>query len=312
MNWLKSLKYVYLGYKKDTKTQDYAMSAHRPFLLLIVILFPTLVMPDSGDRILLDEVAAVVKWEETAVFAKSDVERSNLFGQKVELKDLINQELVYQDAVHHKVTIDEEVIDKYLGNIQRQNKFTQEQMQGVYEAAGITERDARHQLRIMYANSMMMDHKITSRLIIPEKEVIAYYEANPITKQAKYKISTAFIPFDSAKTKEQQKRDIEQQIRVGKSSFVTWRSAFWLKADEIAEDKDFITRMNVGDIKVQQIADGFMLYKLDEKKPEKVVPLHKRYRDIQEELRKPRLEELMSSYTDSLFTAASVIYFNQK
>merc|ERR1712146_310880 len=102
----------------------------------------------------------------------------------------MGSELVFQDALRHKITIDEEIIDKYLANIQRQNKFTAEQMQGIYESAGITERDARQQLKIMYANNMMIDHKITSRLIIPEKEVVAFYEDNPIVKPAKYYIST--------------------------------------------------------------------------------------------------------------------------
>lgn len=285
-------------------------SALRCVAFSILIVFSTVALP--AHRFLLDEVAAVVKWEETAIFAKSDIERNNLFGQKTELKTLINHELVYQDALRHKIVIDSEIIDKYLGNIQRQNKFTAEQMQGIYEAAGITEADARHQLTIMYANNMMMDHKIMSRLIIPEKEVIAYYEAHPVTKQAKYKISTAFIKLDATKTKQQHKQEIEQMVKSGKSSFVTWRVPFWLKADEIAEDKQFIFKLNSGDIKIQEVADGFMLYKLDENKPEVTVPLHKRYREITEELRKPRLDGLMTAYTESLFTEASVVYFNQK
>ena len=87
---------------------------NKTYSLVAVLIVSCFSLFSTQERILLDEVAAVVKWEETAVFAKSDVERNNLFGQKTDLKEMIHSELVFQDALRHKITIDEEIIDKYL------------------------------------------------------------------------------------------------------------------------------------------------------------------------------------------------------
>jgi hypothetical protein len=53
----------------------------------------------------------------------------------------------------------------------------------------------------MFAVNRIVDFKIRSGLIAPEKEVVAYYEAHPEMLEPSYQIRRAVIPFSSAQTK---------------------------------------------------------------------------------------------------------------
>ncbi len=43
--------------------------------------------------------------------------------------------------------------------------------------------------------NQLLDFKIRSRLIVPEREVVAYYNENPEVQDASYQIQIGMVPF---------------------------------------------------------------------------------------------------------------------
>ncbi len=267
-----------------------------------------------ANRITIDEMVCTVHGpERTYIFCESDTKRAGIGGAaQGSLQDLITNELIYQDALHYKVPIDETVIDNYIAGIQQQHNLSLEDVKKIFKTSGYTLEEGRDELRKMYAVNSMVEMKIKANLIIPEKEVIAFYEANPIKKEAKFQIQRALVPFDSTDEEKAVQKKLARFKKTGSGIEIPWSDPIWFEKSDISEKFQFITTMNEGEIaNPQRMPGGFELFKLIKKKPEKVVPLKKRYREIVEEKRRPKFEQMFEEYTKSLLDSSGIVYFNQ-
>ena len=261
--------------------------------------------------ILLDSVQAIVYGVEgTEIITKSDVDRPSLEGKPRSLDDLILERLMYLDAKKFKMQLDEEAIDKHLSSIQRENNLSFNDLKEIFRSAGYTYEEGREQLGMMSAVNSIVDFKIRSRLIVPEKDVIAYYNDHPQKLEALYQLQRGVVPFSSTKTKSALKSDVSSYLQTGVGFInIQWSAPFWIDASEIAEDKQFIFSLVPGQVsQPQEVGDGFELFKLVEKKEERLVTIEERYREIAEILRRPRLEQLLEEYKKNLFETASILY----
>jgi len=259
----------------------------------------------------LDGIAAIVFGQEgTEIITKSELERKSLDGQERTIEDLVYEKLMLLDAQKFKMTPDEEQIDKHLASVQRENNITLDQLKAVFTASGYSYEEGRAQFGIISIINQLLDFKIRSRLIVPEKEVVAYYNANPETIEEGYLVQRALVPFDSTLTREEQKNAIERYVH-GRNGFVSieWPEAFWIEKNEIAENKQFITRLQPGDVSdPEETIDGFELFKLQENRPARVKTMEERYRAITDVLRRPKYEQLDKEYKKQLMDNASVLY----
>jgi len=257
----------------------------------------------------IDRIEAVVfGTEATDIVTLSDVMRIGFDGKFHTKEDVIAERLIFQDALHYRITMNEEAVDEYMAKVAKSMGGTLDDIRIMFAQAGYTYEEGRRQFAIMYANNQLIDHKIRSRLIVPEHVVLEYYEANPIVKPASYMLERAFIPATPA-THDQVKQDIEQFVKTGKGMIVTWYQLPEISQDDLAQDKQYLTKLKEGEIGApQEINGGFEIFHLRSKVAAHPVPLEQRYRDIVEMLRRPKFDELLEEYKKELLSSASILY----
>jgi hypothetical protein len=157
----------------------------------------------------------------------------------------------------------------------------------------------------------MLDVKIRSNLIIPRKDVEEYYKNNPTIIEPTYTLQRAFVPQSEKLSEKQQYKVLHRYAQTGTgASGINWSEPFVINHADIAESKQFIYTMEIGQISVPHVINGgFEMFKLVDKTPEQVKSLEDSYREIVEVLRRPKYEELMEKYREALMKNASVVYF---
>lgn len=261
---------------------------------------------------LIDKIEAVIFGDEnTAIVTKSDVEKLTLEGRPRSLPDIIFEKLVAMDAAKFKIMADEGAVDRYLTMIMREHNLSQADLIAMFRSAGYTYEEGREQLATMFAVNTMIDFKIKSRLIIPEAQIISYYKEHPIIEEAAYRIQRIVVQPKKTMSAAEMKDKVQRALQTGKEvPGIQVSTAFWIKHDDIAADKMFITTMKSGALSDPiKIKDGFEMFRLLEKREQREVPLEDRYNEISNELKKPLFEKLFQEYRKSLFDAASIVYY---
>jgi len=273
-------------------------------LLLSLIVLPLF----ADNSFLIDEVQTVIYGpEDTSIITKSDLERIGFDGQPRTKDNLIFETLVFQDAKKYNI-MDEKLVDRYIEAVQREQNISLDQLKDMFRAHGFTYEEGREELAKYNTINQLLDFKIRSKVIIPEREARAYYEENPVYQQESYNLQRIFVPISSGQTAEQVKDRIATQIKMGeKITGAEYTDTFWVEEPDLAQDKSFIKTMKSGQISSPKLYDdGFELFKLVDRKERELISFDKRYIEILNTLRKPLYDKLFSDYKKSLF-AESVI-----
>jgi hypothetical protein len=279
------------------------------FLLLLFVV--TNALCESNAPFVLDEIKVVIYAQHgTEIITQSDLERPVLGGSGPQsLDELIFECRVFLDALEHKILPDDEMVDRYLNNIQRENNLSDSDMAAIFSAAGFTVQQAREHLGRMQMINNMLDFEIRSNLIVPKQAVIDYWHANPVVQEAEYTVMHAMIPFDPCLTAARQLKNIKHMLRAAKDSALVWSVPFTVKLSEVADDKYFIAQLQTKQVGIIKTKHGFELYKMVAVVPECFVSLEDRYDEIMNILRKPVYDALMEQYKKRLFDTVSIIYF---
>ncbi len=269
------------------------------------------VQKQEPDLFLIDTINAVIfGQEDTEVITQSDAQRVSLTGNMRSLDDIVFEGLVFLDAKKHKILPDDDMVDRYLVAIQRENNMKPGDLDMLFAHAGYTYQEGREQLKIMQAVNSMLDFKIRSNLIVSRKDIEQYYHEHPQIQEASYYLQYVVIPFSDTKTHEEQEAELKQFAMHGKGlSGIAWSESFWVNKSDIAQGKDFLFTMKSGDISVPvKTAVGFELYYLKDKKEERARSLDDMRHEIVDILRRPKYVELLNEYKTTLFDASSILY----
>jgi len=266
---------------------------------------------DTSNLILIDQIEVVVYGQGVEIITKSDIDRPALGGGFRTKDEIIFEKEVLLDAKKHHLPQDEEAIDAYLAQIQREHNLSQDQLEEIFTSSGYTIQEGREQLQMMQTVNTMLDIKIRSNLIVPRKDVEKYYQDNPAIVEATYTLERAFVPQSNKISSDKQYKLLVEHAQGTKRVVgITWSDPFTLNHSDIAESKDFIYTMQPGEISLPHLVNGgFELFRLVEKTPETVKSLEDCYRDIVDVLRRPKYEELMEKYREHLSKNCSVVYF---
>jgi hypothetical protein len=264
-------------------------------------------VPDQAY--IIDRVEAVIFGSEvTDIVTLSDIQRIGFDGKYHAKEEVIADRVMFQDALKYRIAMDEKAVDEYMVKVSKNLGGTLDDIKAMFTQSGYTYEEGRRQFAMMYANNQLIDHKIRSRLIVPERVVIEYYEANPIITQASYLLERGFVPATSQNSDEVRKK-IDTFTATGRGLMVTWYQLPEVSQEDIAEDKKFILGLKEGQISAPiEIKGGFELFRLKTKKPAHVVPLEERYREIIDLLRRPKFEEMLAEYKKELLNSASILY----
>jgi len=265
----------------------------------------------SDEPFLSDTIEAVVYGTDGAeIITKSDVDHPVIGGGIRTLDDIVFERLIFLDAKKHKIFPEEDLIDRYLLSLQRQNNLSEQDLIDIFAAAGYTLKEGREQFGMMQVINTMLDFKIRSNLIVSKKAVEEYYAQHPVVESASYTLERAFVPFDDHKTKKKQRKELTHFAKTGRGiSGISWTEPFTLMAADLAENIQFITSMKAGQIAVIENAGGFDLFKLVSIKPERLLSFEERYQEIADILRQPLYEEMMKAYKETLFDTTAILYF---
>jgi len=284
------------------------------FLCLWSIVFIATIKSNSvqSDLILLDQIEVVLfGQEDVQIITKSDLDRPSLGGGYKTVDDLIFEQAIVLDAKDHKIPNDEDAVDAGIAHMQREHNLTSEDLEAIFNASGYTLEEGREQFQIMQMINSMLDVKVRSNLIVPRKDVEAYYNANPEVVEATYTIERIFIPLSTKVPQKKQKLIIEHRIKNGHEiPGALYSDAFTIHHSDIAKAKQFIYTMEIGDYSSPEImSDGFEVFHLIDKTPEYIKTLDERYRSIVDTLLRPKYEELMNQYKEQLMKKISIVRF---
>ncbi len=264
------------------------------------------------ERYLVDTIRVVIfGQEETDIITESDLKRPSLEGALRSKDDIILERLIYLDAKKFQLLPDEEAINRHLQAVQREHNLSLDQLKQIFKNAGYTYEEGRQQFGVMATINSMLDLKIRSRLIVPDREITKYYDEHPERQEASYFIEKAFVPFSSQESKQTLKKKLTAFAKhEGPFGDITWSEPFWINDSDLAEDKKFIALLNVDQISMPQETDGgFEVLRLKQKQEEHLKPLEERRQEISTILRQPRYEQLFNEYKKELFDNASIVYF---
>lgn len=262
---------------------------------------------------LVDGIEVVIYGDEgTQIITKADLNRLSIDGQARTKEEIILERLMFLDAQKMHMVQGDEAVDTYLNTIMRENNLSRDQLESLFEHSGYSYEEAREQLRIMYAVNSIIDFKIRSRLIVPEKDVQAYFKSHPVLLEPTFQLQRAVIPLPSDESDgEAFKQKVALWCAENKGDIKPeWSEAFWVDKGELAADKMFIATMQKGSCAVGGLnLEGVELFKLVDKKDEREQVLEERYREIVDILRRPKFEELFNEYKKQLKESASIVYF---
>ncbi len=259
--------------------------------------------------IMFDRIEAVIYGPEvTEIVTRSDVMRS-LDGRTQTLDEVIFQRLMVQDALKMRIMTDESAVDDYILKVAKSYGGTLDDINQMFEQAGFTPMEGRRRFAELYAIQQLREYKILSRVFVPEKEVIAYYEANPVVKTASYVIERAVVQTPAARQEETRKK-LDTYIKTGQGMLIGWTQLPEIFETDLAADKQFITKLELGQVAEPiEFPGGFELFRLKAKTSAHVEPLEDRYREIVDVLRRPKADQLFEEYKKELWANASILYF---
>lgn len=265
----------------------------------------------DDDIYTIDMIKVVIFGEErTDIITQSDTEKPSLDGHKRSQEDLILERLMYQDAARYKMLPNEDAIDKRLHAVQRENNLSQDDLKNIFRASGYTYQEGRELFAIMTAVGTVLDFKIMSRLIVPEKDIIAYYQEHPVMQEPTFQLERALVIHPDHWSADKFKTELQSLVELKPSCLeVEWSNPFWVNKSDIAANRQFITSMEVNTISIaEESAAGVELIKLVNKKDEHLMTLEERYHEIADLLKRPKYEEMFKAYKQELFNNAALLY----
>ncbi|KKP28215.1 MAG: PPIC-type PPIASE domain protein [candidate division TM6 bacterium GW2011_GWF2_30_66] len=263
----------------------------------------------NPELFLIDKIDTVIYGpEETSIIAKSDLDKMGLDGQKRTKDKMIFELQVYQDAKKYNL-MDEKLVDKYIEAIQTQQNLSLNDIKKMFYEFGYTYEEGREQLAMYNIINQLMDYKVRSKVIIPEKEVRAYYDANPVYLEEAYNLQRIFVPFESQADLDEERINIESKIKNGEAMpYADYSEYFWVEKPELADDKKFISSMLPNSISEPVLIEGgFELFKLIDRRERQLASFDQRYREITDLLREPLYDKLFDEYKESLIKDSVVV-----
>lgn len=273
----------------------------------------TAVYKPAKKMIFVDGIKAVFRGPEgTDLIMASELERPRLDGSKLTLEDAINDAAYGQEARKYKLWPSPEDVDKQLRMLAESNHKTPKEFEDLMLTLGYTPTEGRNAFAQINGINSLINFKITGSLVVPEADVIAYYNDHPEQEPTAYQLEYFLMPFAKTQTKEEQLSYLEAAVQKNDPKKIfKWNSPFWINENEIAADKQYILDLEVGHMsEPHESLYGFEVFRLVSKRPGRVKTLEERYNDIANLLRKPKYGQLLADFQKKLLDNASIIYFD--
>lgn len=242
----------------------------------------------------INKIEAVVFGPETEVITTSDITNPGIDGRVHSLEDRLMESKLYLYAKDNKMT-DPDATLKMLKRVQLDNNLSDDGMKELFKEYGYTYDEGLEQFSRMTAANQVMGFKVGSRLNIPEREIIKYWQENPVMREPNYKLQRALIDLAQADSV----KDLKEKLTQG-SVKAAWSEPFWIDKSDVAQEKEFIFNLKPKQVNVAVTPEGYELFRLLEKKDERPVALEERREEIERILQPVRYRDLFSTFKKDL------------
>ena len=275
----------------------------------LLVLWSCISVAKYGDFDI-DEIKAIVEGPvQTDLILASDVKCRAFDGVEHSVEDLVVETIKDQRGKELGLTIDDEDVDKYLRGMSQGMDVSKEALTTMSENIGFENLKAFYDaLKKLYRANATMDQEIRSYLAVSEQEAKAYYDEHPEYKPGVYYIQMAHIPFRDDMSKDELRQALEHPEKNPKLEQIDWGEVFDISYDELAEDKQFIKGLNVGECYVSEIPQGFDVYKLKNNRKPELIPFAERRKDIITQLREEKFGKAFERYNEEIKQLAIVTY----
>lgn len=264
-------------------------------------------------RVRVDGIKAVFRGSKGPdLILESELKRPKLDGTPNTLESALNNLAFAQKADEYHITPTPEETEKQYEMIARNNNKTKKELDEMVIQAGFTPSEARKEFAQINAVNSLLSYKISGNMVVPESEVMAYYEENPEYEPAAYEIQMALVPFSTTQTRPEQLTQLQTLANAqDPQGIINWGDPFWVNESDLAADKKFITQLSEGQISLpKEQLNGFAMIRLVKKRAERLKTLDERYGQIVNLLRQPKYSELMTKFQKELMDNASIIIFD--
>lgn len=246
---------------------------------------------------------------------------------------LIEQELLYQESVSQKISVDQEEIDGEFQNFKRQ--FTNDQdFLSQMEKMGYTEDSLKTEIKRSKAIQHLIEQKIIAGITVAEEELKTYYDANPEKFQIPERVRARHIlakigqdADDAAKTAARTKMEgVKKKLNSGEDFAKLASENSDCPSSKTGGDLDFFARgqmvkpfeeaafaMNPGEISdIVETQFGYHIIKVEAKEPAGVMSFEDAREGLEEQLKGQEARKTVTAYIESLKEKASIQYPGQQ
>ena len=165
----------------------------RSFVALLLV--PAIFLAYPSYAIVVNRIVAIVNDEaislydvesesrdivEKALTSYNDShQREKIYEAKRQvLQQMIDKKLAKDETERLGIKVTKEEIDKAIERIKQDNSVTQEELLARLEADGSSLAELRKQLEEEIERAKLIDREVRARIVIPEEEIVAYYNEN--------------------------------------------------------------------------------------------------------------------------------------
>ncbi len=249
--------------------------------------------------------------------------------QKNALENLINQQLLTDEAEKEGIKAEEQAVEDQYNEITKQFS-TPEELKNALSSMGTTEEDFKKEMEQGLTIEALLDAKIGGLKIVTDEEVEDYYKNNPDSFNSPEQLKASHILI-SADPNENPEERAEKRIKLSallgelekgadfaklaqeNSSCGSAKQGgdlgFFHKGKMVPAFEDAAFQLNVGEVSdIVETQFGFHVIKLTERKEAQAIPLEQVRDNVKDFLNKQRGQEAISEYISKLRGTATVEY----
>lgn len=274
---------------------------------------PTAQPIEASQKYPLDKTLAIIYHPEKIEIVTTSDMRPGVDGVPKTFKQVVQEKLMVLDGKELKIEVSDEDVDRYLVSVQKEHNLSREDVLKLFQQAGLTEDQAREDLRNQQLIQMVIDARTRSKTAVTSKDIEAYYAQNPVEIPGEITFALAFAPFEHYKSKDKQRQELKKAIENREiDEAVTWMDPVTLSLKDVPAERAFLKELTPGVITtLEEQSDGTQLIKIITKTPDKIAPLKELEKDITMRLRMERRGQAIAEYQEQLLKQARIKYLDE-
>lgn len=246
------------------------------------------------------------------------------------LENLINNELLDQEAKKKRVKVDEQAVNEQFNKIKKRSEGG-EKYKNALEKMNLTEADIKSQIEKGLSVQKLIDQEFVQKITVADEEIRAYYDGHPdlFKKSAEIRASHILIKVDSGSDESQKaasykkieevQKKIEQggdfaalakEFSEGPSNVKGGDLGFFKRGQMVKPFEEVAFDMAPGEVSdIVETRFGYHLIKVFEKKPETISEYGEVKDKLQQFLKQQEVKKQLKDYIEGLKDKAKIERF---